>query len=102
MKKIGDTTVNDGNGLYDNEGLCDTLLYDLNRIPKILMDGQYIQFCAVIHSMAQRLVNLKGGIKADLDGKDRIIEQLKQANESLMNERSDGNAEHHQACVEPK
>lgn len=84
------TTVNDGKGLYDNAGLCDTLLYDLNRIPKILMDGQYIQFCAVIQSMAQRLANLKDGIKADMEGKDQTIEQLKQMNDALINGRSDG------------
>jgi hypothetical protein len=90
MKKIGDVTVNDGKGLYDNEGLCDTLLYDLNRIPKILMDGQYIQFCAMIQSMAQRVKHLKDGIKEDLADKDRIIEDLKRANDSLINERSGG------------
>lgn len=81
-------TVNDGNGLYDNEGLCDTLLYDLNRLPKVLMDGQNIQFCALIQGMAQRLVNLKKGIKADLADKDRIIEEFKRANDALMQERS--------------
>jgi hypothetical protein len=89
-KTVSNATVNDGKGLYDNEGLCDTILYDLNRIPKILMDGQYIQFCAVIQSMAQRLVNLKDGIKADMEGKDQTIEQLKQMNDALINERSDG------------
>lgn len=90
MKTANDVTVNDGNGLYDNAGLCDALLYDLNRIPKILMDGQYIQFCAMIQSMAQRLVNLKEGIKNDMAGKDRVIEELKQANDALINGRSDG------------
>jgi hypothetical protein len=89
-KEVNGKTVNDGKGLYDNEGLCDSLLYDLNRIPKILMDGQYIQFCAVIQSMAQRLANLKDGIKADMEGKDQTIEQLKQMNDALINERSDG------------
>ena len=87
MKKVGDMTVNDGKGLYDNEGLCDTLLVELNRIPKILMDGQYIQFCAVIQSMAQRITNLKQGIKTDLESKDKIIEELKKANEALMQEK---------------
>jgi hypothetical protein len=90
MTTADKVTVNDGKGLYDNAGLCDTLLYDLNRIPKILMDGQYIQFCAVIQSMAQRLANLKDGIKADMEGKDKTIEQLKQMNDALINERSDG------------
>jgi hypothetical protein len=93
MTTADKVTVNDGKGLYDNAGLCDTLLYDLNRIPKILMNGQYIQFCAVIQSMAQRLANLKDGIKADMEGKDQTIEQLKQMNDALINERSDGGGE---------
>lgn len=79
--------VNDGKGLYDSQGLCDSLLNDLNRIPRTLMDGQNIQFCAVIQSMAQRLVLLKKGIKADLESKDKIIEDLKKANDELINER---------------
>jgi hypothetical protein len=90
-KEINGTTVNDGKGLYDNAGLCDTLLYDLNRIPKILMDGQYIQFCAVIQSMAQRITNLKQGIKNDTDSLKNNIEELKRANETLMQERSEEN-----------
>jgi hypothetical protein len=87
MKKVGDMTVNDGKGLYDNEGLCDTLLVDLNRLPKILMDGQYIQFCAVIQSMAQRIKNLKEGIRKDTDSLKNNIEELKSINEELMRER---------------
>ena len=84
MKKVGDLTVNDGKGLMDNEGLCDSLLVDLNRIPKALMDGQNIQFCAIIQSMAQRLTKLKSGIKADLESKDKIIEELKRLNDELI------------------
>jgi hypothetical protein len=91
MKKIGDITVNDDKGLYDNEGLCDTLLVDLNRLPKILMDGQYIQFCAVIQSMAQRITNLKDGIRKDTDSLKNNIEELKRANETLMQERGEEN-----------
>jgi hypothetical protein len=91
MKKIGDITVNDGKGLYDNEGLCDRLLFDLNRLPKILIDGQYIQFCAAIQSMAQRITNLKEGIRKDTDSLKNNIEELKRANETLMQERSEEN-----------
>ena len=91
MKKVGDLTVNDGKGLYDNEGLCESLLADMNNLPKMLMTGQYIQFCAVIQSMAQRIINLKQGIKTDLESKDKIIEELKKANEALMQERGEEN-----------
>ena len=84
MKKIGDVTVNDGNGLFDNEGLCDTLIRDLNSLPKMLISGQYIQACAMIVSMAQRLVNLKDGIKKDMQSLKDRIEELKHMNNDLI------------------
>ena len=84
MKKVGDLTVNDGKGLYDNEGLCDRLLADLNNLPKMLMTGQYIQFCAMVSSMGQRLVNLKKGIKTDMDSMRNKVEELKRMNDSLV------------------
>ena len=84
MKKIGDVTVNDGKGLFDNEGLCDSLIGDLNNLPKLLMSGQNIQFCAVVAGMAQKLVNLKKGIKADLDSMKEKVDELKRMNDSLV------------------
>lgn len=77
-------TVNDGNGLYDNAGLCNSLILDLNNLPKLLMTGQYIQFCAMIASMGQRLVNLKEGIKSDMDSMNGKVEDLKRMNNSLV------------------
>lgn len=67
------------NGTYTNSELVDTLILDLNNLPKQLIDGQYIQFCSVVAQMGQKLINLREGIKKDLEGKDRTIEQLKQA-----------------------
>ena len=84
MKKIGDLTVNDGKGLMDNEGLCDSLLLDLNNLPKVLMTGQYIQFCAMVSRMAQRLANLKKGINADMQSMKDKVEELKRMNDDLM------------------
>ena len=83
-KKIGNLTVNDGKGLYDNDGICDSLIQNLNRLPKLLIDGQYIQFCAVICEMGQKLLNLKKGIKADMDSMSGKVEELKKMNDSLM------------------
>ena len=77
-------TVNDGNGLYDNAGLCNSLILDLNNLPKLMMTGQYIQFCATVASMGQRLVNLKKGIKADMDSMKEKVEDLKRMNDSLV------------------
>ena len=84
MKKVGDITVNDGKGLMDNEGLCESLLMDVNNIPKILMTGQYIQFCALIAGMGQKLVNLKKGIHDDMQAMKDRVEELKRINNDLM------------------
>lgn len=87
MKKIGDATVNDGKGLYDNEGLCDLLINDCNNLVKQIAGGNYVSFCAIVVQMVQKLGNLKEGIKNDLQSKDETIEGLKRMNDSLMAER---------------
>ena len=84
MKKIGDLNVNDGKGLFDNEGLCDSLVNDLNNLIKQVMNGQFIQVCANVTQMAQKLINLKAGIKNDMDAKNRNIEELKRENAELL------------------
>ena len=66
------------NGLYTNEELVDTLIIDLNNLPKHLIDGQFIQFCNTVTQMGQKLINLRSGIKQDLDNKNQIIETLKE------------------------
>lgn len=66
------------NGTYTNAELVDTLIVDLNNIPKDLMNGQYINVCATVAQMAQKLLNLRTGIKADLESKDKVIEALKE------------------------
>jgi hypothetical protein len=83
-KKIGDITVNDGRGFLDNVGLCDSLIQDLNNLSKQLIIGQYIQFCAVVTGMAQKLVNLKKGIQTDMDSMKEKVEELKRMNDSLF------------------
>lgn len=84
MKKIGDMTVNDGKGLFDNEGLCDSLISDLNSLIKSIVSGQYVQSCAMVTGMAQKLLNLKKGIKADMDSMKEKVEELKRMNDSLF------------------
>lgn len=83
-KKIGDLTVNDGKGLFDNEGICDSLIQDLNMLPKLLIDGQFVKFCIIISGMVQKLINLKNGIKNDLDSMKEKVEELKRMNDSLV------------------
>lgn len=83
MKKIGDIPVNDGGGLYDNEGLCDSLILDCNNSVKALASGNYVQFCNVIVQMVQKISNLKSGIRADTDALKANIAELKRMNDSL-------------------
>lgn len=84
MKKIGDITVNDGKGLFDSEGLIDSMILDLNNLSKCLMTGQYIQYCAIVSGMGQKLVKLKDGMKVDLESMKEKVEELKRMNDSLV------------------
>ena len=67
-----------GKGVYTNSELIDSLIVDLNNLPKELIDGQFIQFCSIVSQMGQKLLNLRNGVKADLDGKNKVIERLKE------------------------
>jgi len=69
-------TLNDGGGLYDNSGLCDTLISDCNAAIKAVVSGQYIQFCAMMVQITQKIMNLKKGIAADLEARDKTIHDL--------------------------
>ena len=88
MRKIGDITVNDGKGLYDNEGLCDSLIIDCNNAVKNLANGNYVQFCGVIVQMVQKLANLKEGIRNDLDSMKKKVEELKRENDELFEQKT--------------
>lgn len=82
--------VNDGKGLFDNEGLCDTIKQDLNSLIKLAMNGQYILACSLVASIAVRLENLKKGIKSDSDSQKEKIEELKRQIDSLLKEKDGG------------
>ena len=88
MAEVNRMPVNDGGGLYDNQGLCDTLIVDCNNLIKSGFAGQYIQVCNTVVSMVQKLTNLKDGIAKDLASKDKIIEELKRINDDLMEEKT--------------
>ena len=79
--------VNDGKGLFDNEGLCDTIKQDLNNLIRLVMNGQYILACSLVSSIAIRLENLKKGIKNDSDSQKEKIEELKRQIDSLLNDK---------------
>lgn len=66
------------NGVYTNAELVETIIVDLNNLPKMLFDGQYIQFCTLVSQMGQKLINLRKTIDTDLKNREAIIETLKQ------------------------
>jgi DNA repair exonuclease SbcCD ATPase subunit len=58
---------------------------DLSRFSRdYLMTGQYIQFCNSVSAMVQKLLNLKKGIKADMDSMKEKVDELKRMNDNLM------------------
>lgn len=76
MKKIENVKINNGGGLYDNDGLIDTLISDCNNAVKACISGQYIAFCNTMVQMVQKLANLKIGVANDLKNKDENIAEL--------------------------
>lgn len=83
MRKIGETTVNDGNGLYDNEGICDKGIVLCNDALKCLVSGQYVAFTNRIQQITQIFANIKNAVKNDRESFERVIEELKRENKLL-------------------
>ena len=77
------------NGLYTNEELAGSLIKDLNTLPRLLMNGQFIAFCDLVTQMGKKLSNLKEGIKSDIDNKNKVIEELKRQIKHLGGECTD-------------
>jgi len=88
MDKEKGIPVNDGKGLYDNQGICDTLISDLNNLIKNAVDGQFIQCSIIVVNMTKKIANLKKGIADDLESKNHIIEELKRINDELVSEKT--------------
>ena len=64
-------------GLYTNAELLDSLIEDLNRLFKCLIDNQFIAYCTLVGNMGQKIGLLKRNVQHDLDEKDGRIEELK-------------------------
>lgn len=77
------------NGLYTNTELVDTIINDINTMQKELYGGQYINACATVATIVQKLLNLRKGMQNDLDAKDEKIEILKQHIKTLGGDVSD-------------
>lgn len=64
-------------GIMDNLELIDSLIVDCNTLVKSGMSGQYVEFCAMIVQMVQKLGNLKEGVKTDMKALQDMIDELK-------------------------
>ena len=75
--------VNDGKGLFDAEGMIDSLIIDCNNAVKAVASGEYIGWCGISVQMVQKLSALKRGITADIKSRDEEISELKKVNDEL-------------------
>lgn len=80
--------INDGRGLWDNEGICDHGIVICNSALKDLISGQYLAFTDKMQQIAKIFANLKSGIKADRESMEQKIEELKRMNDSLVEEKT--------------
>lgn len=77
--------VNDGNGLFDNIGLIDTLIVDCNTIVKHLVSGNEVAFCAKIVEMVQKLNSLRKGVTSDTESLQKEISDLRRFIDDINN-----------------
>lgn len=76
-------TVNDGKGFYDNEGLIDTLILDLNSLTKALVSGDFVQYSGIVVQMFNKLKNLKTGIKIEKESLEEQVRDLRRFADEL-------------------
>lgn len=75
--------VNDGNGLFDAEGLIDSLIVDTNETVKSIAGGNYIGWCKYNVQMVQKLAALKKGVTEEQTEQEKQIEELRKENDEL-------------------
>lgn len=76
-------TVNDGKGLFDTSGFIDSLVVDCNELPKLLISGHGVGFCAKVVEMVQKLSTLKKGVEDEKNAYRQQIATLTQENENI-------------------
>ena len=69
--------VNDGRGLFDAEGLIDSLIVDTNEMVKSIVGGNYIGWCKYNVQMVQKLAALKKGVTEEQTEQEKQIEELR-------------------------
>ena len=87
-EKIGDLPVNNGSGLFDDDGLFTSLITDLNKLPRLLIDNQFIAACDLTSQMAQKIATLNSGTQKEKEEFRNKIEELKRQNSELMEQLS--------------
>ena len=90
MKRIGNLVINDGQGIYDNEGITETLIDDLNNLLKALISQQYVFCIDIVVQMSQKIDNLRKGIITDMDDLKYQLEDMKRLNNELLDRINDG------------
>lgn len=64
--------------ILTNAELIDSLISELNSLPKMLINGQFVLFCGTIYQMWQKLKNLRNTIDNDIKNRNQTIEILKE------------------------
>lgn len=90
MKRIGNLVINDGRGIYDNEGIAETLIDDLNNLLKALISQQYVFCIDIVVQMSQKIDKLRKGINADMNDLKYQLEDMKRLNNELLDRINDG------------
>lgn len=75
--------------ILTNTELIDSLIGDLNSLPKKMIDGQFIQFCGTVYRMGQKLINLRNTIDNDIKNRNKTIETLKEELRNVGHEVND-------------
>ena len=70
----------------NNLEMIDSLIVDCNELPKALMNGQFVLFCAKIAEMVKKLANLKDGVKTDTESLHKQIMDLNEEINTLSNQ----------------
>ena len=79
-------SVNDGKGLFDSDGLIDSMILDCNNLVKQLAHGDFVLFCQTVVYMVQKLSNLKKGINSDMKSLQEQIDDLVRVNEKFSSQ----------------
>lgn len=83
-RSIDGVTVNDGNGLLDNDGLMQTIIVDCNDAVKGALSGNYISFCDKMVQVVQKVSLLRKNWEQEMNAKEKQIVDLMARNHELL------------------